>query len=131
MTKLNFQTTSNRRDPSMDILYNRIDWLHTKHRRILYLHYSQGLSFQQLADLTGQNPRTIARHIQKIAKNLVNSPYVHIKRNPKDFDPTEKLIAYDHYLLGKGYRTIAKKFQLTTHQTRTTLKNINQKTTHL
>ena len=127
MTKLTNQTASNRHDPSLEILYNRIDWLRTKHRRLLYLYYSQGLSFRQLADLINQNPRTLSRHIRKLAKNLVQSPYKTTKRHPSEFTQTEKNIAYDHYLLGLGYRTIATRYNITKHQARTTLKTINKK----
>ena len=122
-----FVTGRANQDATLEILHNRIDWLRTPQRRLVYLYYVQGLSFHQLSGLTGQNEFTLTKRVRNIARRLVHSPYVTVKRHPDIFDSRETLVAYDKYLLGSGYRAIARRYDLSEYRTRKILTTIKRK----
>lgn len=108
----------------VDLLRIRMQMLEEDDRILLETYIENNSSFRKLGKLTGSDPRKIARKIKKQIKNLLANQYISIKRQQKQFSQTELVIAYDHYLLGLGYRKIAAKRNLKDSRVRTTLKKL-------
>ncbi|MBI9015737.1 MAG: hypothetical protein JEZ07_00615 [Phycisphaerae bacterium] len=126
-----------------DIIMNRMKLLAPPDRIILELHLSHNASFSQLGILIGITPANISRKIRKMVKRLLSDDYMCFLRNRNQFTDNQLLIAYDHFLLGQGRRTIALKRKISVstvyrqlcyldewlikHKARNEHKNLNEK----
>jgi hypothetical protein len=99
---------------NIDFLLLRMEMLEPADRVELEMHFCNNASFSQIAQLSGASVNTVSKHIQKLAKRLLGNEYITIIRNRGDFSRQELNVAYDHFLLGMGYRTIAAKRKIGT-----------------
>ena len=70
---------------------------------------SNGVSFRDLAAVSGISEQRIARQIKKQIKRLVGTEYISVLREKDKFNKEELMVAYDRFLLGMSYRKIANK----------------------
>jgi|GEM_PF-3198873 len=110
----------------IDSLSGRLYLLKDKDRILLELRYNHGLNWRQLGQLSGKSDKAIARWIRKITHRLVYGDYIRIIRGRTCFAQFELEIAYDHFLLGLGYRTIAKRQQLNPGRVRGVIRKFHQ-----
>jgi len=109
---------------NIDFLLLRMEMLEPADRVELEMHFCNNATFGQIAQLAGVSVNTVSRHIQKIAKRLLGNEYITIIRNRRKFSRQELDVAYDHFLLGMGYRTIAVKRRLGTAVVRRIIKRL-------
>jgi len=91
----------------LELVRLRLDWLTPADRVLLEMYLNQNVSTTQLAAATGLTPRTIRRRIKRFSEGLLADEYVRIQRKRDLFCPRQLVFAYDHFLLGLGYRRIA------------------------
>jgi hypothetical protein len=96
----------------IEILLDRLDWLHGQDRRLVELYLRHGASFVQLEQISGLNRRSLARRVQRLCRRMMGWEYVTLKRHECLFTDRERAVTYDHFLLGLGYRTIASQRRL-------------------
>jgi hypothetical protein len=99
---------------NIDFLLLRMEMLEPGDRVEMEMHFCNNASFSQIAQLSGMSVSTVSRHIKRMAERLLGNDYITIIRNRGDFSRQELNVAYDHFLLGMGYRTIATKRRLGT-----------------
>ena len=90
----------------------RVSLFKKEDRLLPKLYFSKGLSFRELSQLSGLEERLVARRIRQITKSLLSDEYITIVRHKSQFSKIELEVAYDRYLLGLGYRKIAKRHDL-------------------
>ena len=91
----------------LELVRLRLDWLMPPDRVLLEMYLNQNVSTTQLAAATGLAPQTIRRRMKRLSKRLLADEYVRIQRKRDLFSPRQLAFAYDHFLLGLGYRRIA------------------------
>ena len=96
------------RDES-EALVRRMGLLRAEDRVLLEMQVKHGCSYEQLGRLSGLSGRQVARRIRGLTRRLTAEEYVTIYRHKARFSDEELEAAYDRYLLGLGYRTIAGK----------------------
>jgi DNA-binding transcriptional ArsR family regulator len=109
---------------NIDFLLLRMEMLEPADRVELEMHYCNNATFGQIAQLAGVSVSTVSRHIQKLTKGLLGNEYITIIRNRRRFSRQELNVAYDHFLLGMGYRSIAVKRRLGTAVVRRIIKQL-------
>jgi len=109
----------------MDYLQTRMEMLKPIDRVMLELYYWHNVTFQQLSYLSGLSPTTVSRRIESQIKRLLGKRYIAIYRKRRFFLPEELQVAYDHFLLGMGYRSIAAKQNITPSRSRKIIKKLN------
>ena len=100
------------RREEVDRVLGRLDLLEGEERVLLEMRYRHGVTFVQLALLTGQSRMTITARIMGLTQRLMGREYIAISGHSDQFSGEEVQVAYDHYLLGLGYRRIAAKRDL-------------------
>ena len=111
---------------STELLYNRTSLLNGKDKLLMTMYLKNGISFRQMARLTGVNEASIARRIHKITKRLVDGEYITCLRNRDKFTAVELDIAKDYFLRGLSIRKTAKERGLTYYRVRQTIKRIQR-----
>lgn len=94
------------------LIQMRLPLLEKNDRYLVELYVHKGLSFHELSQLSGLDERTVARQVKRLSKRLLSDNYITIYRHQSNFTSTELTIAYDRFLLGLGYRLIAKRHKL-------------------
>ena len=112
----------------VECLQLRLGLLEPDDRVLLEMHLNHQVRFRQLEILTGIPARTLARRAKGLADRLVGEKYISFIRQRERFSEDELQVAYDHYLLGLGYRQIAAKRRIATSQVRLILTRLG---THL
>ena len=105
-------TSSNHRKGRLsqaDYLHIRMELLEPKDRIWLELHFCHNVSYSHISRLCGLSARTVSRRINDQVQRLLSDEYINIVRKQKFFSRQELDVAYDYFLLGKGYRSIAVK----------------------
>jgi transposase-like protein len=97
------------RSGQVELLQIRLELLETQDRLLLETYFNSNLSFSQIGQLAGINKRSLARRIRLLTGGLLGDEYITIIRHKSGFTHRELIAAYDHYLLGMGYRRIARK----------------------
>ena len=119
-----------RRRAEIDLLLMRLEHLVGMERIVMEMRFRQGLTFRQLELLTGQPRRTIAGRVKRLAQQLMAGDYISIVGQGDRFSEEELRVAYDHYLLGLGYRRIAAKREMATRRVRVILARLERWKTH-
>ena len=115
-----------RRRDEIDLLLMRLDHLRGVERVLMEMRFRYGLTFKQLELLTGEPRKRIAGRVNRMARELMAGDYLAIVELGDRFSEEVLRVAYDHYLLGLGYRRIAAKQQMTTHQVRVILERLER-----
>lgn len=110
----------------IDRLLDRLEYLEGEERVLLEMRFRHGLTFGQLALLTGHSRKTITGLIRRLARRLVAREYITIVAHGDRFSGEELQVAYDHYLLGMGYRRIAAKRDIKAHQVRLIVRQLHE-----
>ena len=120
-----------RRRDQIDLLLMRLEHLVGMERMVMEMRFRHGLTFRQLELLTGEPRRKIAAGVKGLTERLMAGDYLAIIGHGDRFSEQVLRVAYDHYLLGLGYRRIAAKQQMTTHRVRAILRRLQRwKTQH-
>ena len=104
----------------------RMELLTPRDRVLLEAYYRGNLSLRKLGWLCGLSECTVAQRIEKMSLRLLNKDYITIFRYKKRINPKQRKVAYDHFLLGLGDRTIAARHKLSYHTVRKTIKSLKQ-----
>jgi len=110
----------------IELLQWRMELLEPRDRVLLEAYYRGNLSLRKLGWLCGLSECTVSQRIEKISLRLLKKDYITILRYKKGIDSQHRKVAYDHFLLGLGYRTIADKHKLSCHTVRKTVKSLKQ-----
>ena len=110
----------------VDYLLSRLNLLEPQDRVLLELHFAHQVNYNQLAHARGTSPKTIARQVRSLTRRLMADDYVALAARMDDFTTEELAVAYDHYLLGLGYRSIARKRQLAQKQARRVIRRLDE-----
>ncbi|MCK4628064.1 MAG: hypothetical protein KAT56_03615 [Sedimentisphaerales bacterium] len=110
----------------IELLQWRMELLEPRDRVLLEAYYRGNLSLRKLGWLCGLSEYAVAQRIEKMSRRLLKKDYITILRYKKGIDSRQRKVAYDHFLLGLGYRTIAAKRNLSYHTTRKTVKSLKQ-----
>jgi hypothetical protein len=108
----------------LELLHRRVNLLEGIDKVLMIMFLNNGNSFRQMARLTGDCEKKIARRIQTITKRLIDDTYVQCLRNRKELTRCEMKIAKDSFILGMSLRKIARKQKTTEHRIRKTLEKI-------
>ena len=108
----------------IDFLLLRMEMLEPGDRVAMEMHFCHNVSFSQIAKLSGVSVGTVSRRIGKMTERLLADDYITILRNRSDYSRCELDVAYDHFLLGMGYRTIAVKRRLGTSVVRRIIREV-------
>lgn len=111
---------------AVELLLDRLHYLEPEDRTLLEMRFRHGLTYGQLMLLTGQDRKVIGTRVRGLARRLMAGDYIVIVRQRDRFDEQERAVAYDHFLLGMGYRRIAEKRGLGTHRVRQILKRVQR-----
>lgn len=104
----------------------RMELLEPRDRVLLEAYYRGNLSLRKLGWLCGLSECAVAQRIEKMSLRLLKKDYITILRYKKGIDSRQRKVAYDHFLLGLGYRTIAARHKLSYHIVRKTVKSLKQ-----
>lgn len=108
----------------LEVLRWRMELLQPADRLWLEAYLNEGLSFRRLGELTGVGERTVARRVGSLMRRLGGPEYISVVRQRERFGVEEQAVAYDHFLLGLGYRRIAAKRGLSTRRARAALATV-------
>lgn len=122
-----------------DLLRRGLNLLRGEDRLLLTMHICNGLSFRQISQLTGTDPTSVARRIQRTAERLADGKYIQCLRHRDTLGNREMAVARDYFLLGLPMTRIAAKRNLSYYRVRKTAKKLrrlvaaaeNQKSLHL
>ncbi len=101
------------RAAEVEFIGMRLGLLKKEDRLLPELYYSKGLTFREIGQLMGVEERKVARRIRQLKDRLLGDEYIAIVRHKREFSPLELEVAYDRYILGLGYRKVAKKRGIT------------------
>jgi len=110
----------------IELLQWRMELLAPRDRVLLEAYYRGNLSLRKLGWLCGLSECAVAQRIEKISRRLLKKDYITILRYKKGINSQQRKVAYDHFLLGLGYRTIAGRHKLSYHIVRKTIKSLKQ-----
>lgn len=110
-----------------DVIFSRLALLDPADRVMVEMHLLHGVSYKELGLLTGEKSQTLARRVDHCVRRLLGGQYIVVVRNRQCFSPEELAVAYDSFLLGMGYRTIAKKRGLGTGTCRGMVKRLKER----
>ena len=110
----------------VECLQLRLGLLEPDDRILLEMHLNHQVRFKQLEILTGISARKLARRAKSLADRLAGETYISFVRQRDRFSEADLQVAYDHYILGLGYRQIAGKRRLATSQVRIILKHLGE-----
>lgn len=109
------------RAEQVELLRLRLGLLEEPERVLAEFYLGGEVTCVQLARLSGQSVRRMRRRVKGLIRRLGRDDYIFFLRQPRRFDQRQLEVAYDHYLLGMGYRRIAEKRRLSPAWTRRTL----------
>ena len=89
------------------------------------LHFNNDVSFHKLAKISGLDRRIITRRANRLIHGLLADEYITVRRYCKQFSREQLDVAYDRYLLGLSYHSIAKKRHITQRAAQTILKKLD------
>jgi len=95
------------REEAVEKVVSRLGWLREEERLWVEMYLVKRASFVQMAGVSGVDRRVLARRVRRLCRELAGREYEAVKRREGAFSVTEREVAYDHYLLGLGYRRIA------------------------
>ena len=101
-----------RRWDEVDLLISRMGLLKASDRSLLEMQVKHACTYRQLSRISGLSRQQVSRRIKALIRRLTGHEYITIYRHKECFDKTQLEVAYDHYLLGLGYRKIANKRSL-------------------
>ena len=110
----------------IELLQWRMELLAPRDRVLLEAYYRGNLSLRKLGWLCGLSECAVAQRIEKMSLRLLKKDYITILRYKKGINPKQRRVAYDHFLLGLGYQTIADRHKLSYHIVRKTIKSLKQ-----
>jgi len=93
----------------IELLRRRIELLSGQDRVLMTMYLEKGISFRQMAVLSGMNEANIARRIQKLTKRLLDGEYIRCLRNREKLTKEELEIARYYFVQGLSQRRIAGK----------------------
>jgi len=96
-----------------DLILHRLSWLEEQDRLLLELVYEKGLSYRQIARLTGIRESSISRRVRKLTGRLLNRTYSLCLLHRSELSPMQLCIARNRYVLGKSRRDIACQLRIT------------------
>lgn len=109
-----------------ELLQIRMDLLEKQERLVLEIYLQHNFSVNQMGELAGKEPRALARRMRRLIKGLLGDEYINVIRHKSEFTPLELKAAYDHYLLGMGYRSISRKRMVTKHAAEVVLRRLKK-----
>ncbi|MBW8017376.1 MAG: transposase family protein [Planctomycetes bacterium] len=109
-----------------EMLTSRADILNDKDRALMKMYLRNGLTFRQIAHVSGMNETTVARRIHKLTAKLIDGEYITCLRNRDRFNRIEMTVSRDYFLEGISQKKIAKKRKLTVYSTRKILLKIRE-----
>ena len=114
------------RSNQVELLQMRLELLETQDRLLLETYFNSNLSFSQIGQLAGIKKRALARRIGLLTGGLLGDEYINIVRHKSEFNHRELIAAYDHYLLGMGYRRIARKRKMSKYYAEKSLEKLSK-----
>lgn len=85
--------------------------------------WRQNCSPEQIARIERVSPSAMRRRIKRLTQRILDGRYVCFIRQRERFSLEQMAMAYDIYILGMGYRGLARKYGLEVWQAR---KTVNQ-----
>ena len=110
----------------IELLHWRMELLEPRDRVLLEAYYSGNLSLRKLGWLCGLSECAVAQRIEKMSRRLLKKDYITILRYKRGINSQQRKVAYDHFLLGLGYQTIADRHKLSYHSVRKTIKSLKR-----
>ncbi len=108
----------------IDVLRDRLWLLRRRDRVLVEMRYLYGMSYSAIALAAGRDYSTIARYLRRLERGLIGGDYICVVRHKDNFDALELEVAYEHLLLGCGYRKVAKDLQVTQSQARKLIRRL-------
>jgi DNA-directed RNA polymerase specialized sigma24 family protein len=84
----------------IDVLRTRVDLLAGEDRALMEMYLDGGRNFNQIAQLTGSNPSTIARRLRRITQRLTDETFFCCLRYRRRLGRKELAIIRDHFIRG-------------------------------
>ena len=109
----------------IELLRRRISLLEGRDRLLMSMYFEKGNSCYQIAKLLGVCESTISRRIRKLISQLTGKPFEIYRQHRKKFEPQQKPVAADHFLLGLSIGQIASRHNCSIYKVRTILKQIH------
>lgn len=108
----------------IDLIRSRTSILSGKDKTLMQIYLDRGISFQQMATVTGISRARIARKINRLIKVLLGSEYIECLRNQHLFTQEELGIALEYFIEGQSQVKIAEKRDITQYQVKKSLDRI-------
>ena len=109
-----------------DLLRLRVDWLESREKVLLDMYLNQNATPAQLAELCGVTVEAARRRLQRLSARLLGPDYCRIRRSRNHFSREQLEAAYDHFILGLGYRRVAQRRGMTPAVTRRILEELHR-----
>ena len=108
-----------------DMVRLRLDWLVPEDRELLVLYLEKNVSVRQLSQITGVSGKVIRGRLARLGSRLVGDDYARVIRKRVLFSDEQLHVAYDHLLLGLGYRKVAERRRVSGHTARKMVRQLN------
>jgi len=106
---------------AVETLRRRARLLGREDRTLLLMYLERGVSFRELARLSGRSEHAVARRVRKLAGLLAEGVYVRCLRQRERLSWLELSVARDYWVLGLSMRRIAARRRMTYHGVRKAL----------
>ena len=103
-------------------LERRSNMLRSEDRRLVEMVVSYGMSFNRIAEITGDNPRAIASRYKRLCVVLGNDGLAGGLAESGRGKTVAGKIMYDKLVGGYGYRQLARKYRVSEYKVRKILK---------
>jgi hypothetical protein len=100
--------------------------LESNEKILMDLYFKHNVSVYQLSLLSGRSQKEVRNQIKRLVRELNQGHYPILYQNRDHFGSEKLKVAYDHYLLGLGYRLIAEKRQLPVRVVRRMVRSIDK-----
>lgn len=107
-----------RRRDIVEQIVRRADWLPRDDRTILCAIYEDGRSVTEVAQLRGDDPRRLRRHVRRLVQRIMSPKYLFVAAHKGAWTPTRRRVAEACVLHGLSLRGAAERLQLTHHTVR-------------
>jgi len=110
----------------LSLLLTRLELLAEPERTWLEMYWFKNCSARDLALMQGVSTNAMRIRIKLLTQRVLGRAYIRFVRGEKHFSQMQMAMAYDIYILGIGYRTIARKHGLSQWSVRKTLRQFRR-----
>lgn len=110
----------------LSLLLSRLELLDEPEGALMRMFWEQNFSPEQMARMEGGSSSAIRRRIGRLTRRILDGRYVCFYRQQNRFGSEQMAMVYDIYILGMGYRRIARKYGLELWLARKILRGFNR-----